>query len=146
MAEYKILEANTPELKKKLFAIRQEVFVVEQAVDPDEEFDEFEDTSTHFVVLDANDHPIGSARWRETKKGIKLERFAVKATRRGDGIGGTLVQAVLDSIEKTKGSGNLLYMHAQLKAIPLYERFGFHKKGELFEECNILHYTMEKIN
>ncbi len=146
MTNYKILEANTPELKKKLFAIRQEVFVVEQEVDPDEEFDEFEDISTHFVALDANDDPIGSARWRETKNGIKLERFAVKATRRGDGIGGALVQAVLDNIEKSKGKGNLLYMHAQLKAIPLYERFGFQKKGEQFEECNIQHYSMEKIN
>lgn len=146
MNDFTIMEADSEELKKKLFAIRQEVFVVEQEVAPEEEFDEFEDISTHFVVLDNDGNPIGAARWRNTEKGIKLERFAVKKTWRGKGVGASLVQMVLESIQEKRGTGNYLYMHAQLPAIPLYEKFGFETKGEMFEECNIQHYTMSKIN
>ena len=146
MTDFRVVEVQTEEQKEKLFAIRREVFVIEQEVAADEEFDEFEDSSVHFVALDAEQNPIGSARWRDTEKGSKMERFAVKKTWRRKGVASALVQAVLDDIEKKKGTGNYLYMHAQLDAVPLYEKFGFEKKGEIFEECNILHYTMFKIN
>jgi len=146
MSDFKVVKADTPELKKKLFAIRTEVFVVEQEVDAAEEFDEFEDSSVHLVALDSVGEPIGSARWRVTEKGCKLERFAVKKTWRRRGVASALVQAVLDDIKVTKGTANYLYMHAQLDAMPLYEKFGFQKKGEMFLECNIQHYTMYMVN
>lgn len=146
MSEFQVVKADLAELKEKLFSIRTEVFVVEQAVDASEEFDEFEDTSVHFVALDHGGAPIGSARWRVTDKGCKLERFAVKKSWRRKGVASTLVQAVLDDIVATKGTGNYLYMHAQLDAMPLYQKFGFQKKGEMFTECNIQHYTMYLVN
>ncbi|MEQ9006871.1 MAG: GNAT family N-acetyltransferase, partial [Ekhidna sp.] len=80
---YRVTLVTTDELKKKAFEIREEVFVVEQQVSREEEFDEFEDESYHFVALDENDDPIGSARWRYTEKGIKLERFTAKKEWRG---------------------------------------------------------------
>ncbi len=141
-----VLPADTDELKEKAFEIRREVFVVEQQVTPAEEFDAFEATSKHFVALNADGRPVGAARWRNTDDGIKLERFAVKKTLRGGGLGARLVQAVLDDIRKHSGSGHRLYLHAQIKAVSLYARFGFQKIGEQFEECDILHYKMEKIN
>lgn len=144
--DYQVILAETDELKQKAFNIREEVFVVEQRVPSEEEFDEYEATSRHMLVLDKQDHPIGASRWRKTNKGIKLERFVVKSSARGQGIGQALVQATLDDITATAGTGNYLYMHAQLPAITLYERFGFKKKGEQFLECDILHYLMEKIN
>lgn len=128
-----------------MFALREEVFVVEQEVDRDEEFDEYEDSSNHFVAMDIDGNAIGASRWRVTKKGIKLERFAVKKEWRSKGVGSALVKATLDDIMAEKGSGNKLYMHAQLAAIPLYEKFGFEKVGDMFEECNILHFEMEKL-
>ena len=141
---YEVLRANTEELQGKAFEIRQEVFVVEQKVSKEEEFDEFEGISHHFVALNEDSAPIGAARWRRTDKGIKLERFAVKESWRGKGVGSSLVQAVLDQIGEEAEKGTYLYMHAQLDAMPLYAKFDFEKKGELFEECNILHYTMWK--
>jgi predicted GNAT family N-acyltransferase len=144
--DYVVKRADSPELLEKTFEIRREVFVVEQHVPPEDEFDEFEEASRHFVALDSNQNPIGSARWRATDKGIKLERFTVKKSRRGKGIGAALVQAVLNDISEQKGSGNYLYMHAQLDAMPLYAKFGFEHKGEMFEECNIKHFTMWKRN
>jgi predicted GNAT family N-acyltransferase len=143
--EYKVIPASSDELKKKAFAIREEVFVVEQAVAHEEEFDEFENESHHFVALDSADQPIGSARWRKTEKGIKLERFTVKKTLRGKGLGTAIVQAVLDDLKEKTDSGTYLYMHAQLDAVPLYAKFNFQKKGDQFDECGIMHYLMYKI-
>jgi predicted GNAT family N-acyltransferase len=143
---YTVVLADSDELKKKAFAIREEVFVHEQKVDPEDEFDEYEQISRHFVVLDEQGKGIGASRWRKTEKGIKLERFAVKASERGHGIGQALVQATLDDILSQCGTGNYLYMHSQLDAVTLYERFGFRKKGGQFEECSILHYLMEHVN
>lgn len=140
--EYRVILANSKELKEKAFAIREEVFVVEQEVPSDEEFDEFEDESQHFVALDANDDPIGSARWRRTYKGIKLERFTVKKSFRGKGLGTAIVQAVMDDLKEKADPDTFLYMHSQLDAVPLYAKFDFEKKGDQFDECGIMHYLM----
>ena len=142
--EYRVIPANSKELKEKAFAIREEVFVVEQQVAHEEEFDEFEDESQHFVALDENENPIGSARWRRTEKGIKLERFTVKQELRGKGLGTAIVQAVLDYLKEKAAPGTFLYMHSQLDAVPLYAKFGFQKKGDQFDECGIMHYLMWK--
>lgn len=129
---------------KEAFAIREEVFVIEQEVAPEEEYDEFEETSRHFLST-VDDRPAGTARWRFTDKGIKLERFAVRKAFRGQGVGASLVQAVLDDIAKANGSsGKLLYLHAQLDAMPLYAKFGFEKVGDMFIECDIKHFKMQR--
>lgn len=140
----RVLKAETEAQKKKAFSIREEVFVVEQQVEASDEFDEYEEESHHFVALDEHDEPIGSARWRFTEKGIKLERFTVKKVLRGQGLGAEIVQAVLEDISKHAKPGTFLYMHSQLAAVPLYAKFGFQKKGDQFDECGIMHYLMWK--
>lgn len=139
---YRVVKATDEALRKKAFQIREEVFVVEQEVTAEEEFDEFEDESHHFVALDENNQPVGSARWRHTDKGIKLERFTAKKTMRGKGLGSAIVKAVLDDIATHAEPGTYLYMHAQLPAVPLYLKFGFQTKGDQFDECGIMHYLM----
>jgi len=125
--------------------IREEVFVQEQHVPAEEEYDEFEDTSRHFLAMVGPD-PAGTARWRLTQKGVKLERFAVLSQYRGTGVGSALVKTILDDIHVTEGTqGRLLYMHAQLTAMPLYAKFGFQPVGEMFEECDIQHYEMQRL-
>lgn len=127
------------------FAIRQKVFVEEQNVPREEEYDEYEKSSVHFLALNEEGQACGTARWRFTEKGIKLERFAVLKECRGAGVGSALVAAVLADIDKQpEAAGKTLYLHGQLTAVPLYEKFGFEKKGEQFEECDILHYLMVK--
>ncbi|MEM9328265.1 MAG: GNAT family N-acetyltransferase [Bacteroidota bacterium] len=129
---------------RKALGLREEVFVEEQKVDREEEFDEFEEESRHFVALDESGEAVGVARWRHTNSGIKLERFAVRHDWRGKGVGTVLVGSVLEDIERTVKSTARLYLHAQLDAVPLYSKFGFHKKGEQFLECDIWHYEMER--
>lgn len=128
---------------KAAFWIREQVFVLEQEVDPKAEYDEFESISKHFLAY-FEGKPAGTARWRITPNGVKLERFAVLADFRGKGVGHALVAAVLKDIgENPDTDSKTKYLHAQLTAIPLYSKFGFEKVGELFEECNIWHYQMQ---
>lgn len=123
--------------------IRELVFVIEQGVDPAAEYDEFEKESHHFLAK-MDGKPVGTARWRFTKNGVKMERFAVLEEARGKGVGQALVAAVLEDLKSTpEAEGKTKYLHAQLTAMPLYSKFGFEKKGDLFEECNIQHYKME---
>jgi len=139
MPEHKKIQVNKvsdPADLEKVFAIRRQVFVVEQDCPPELEW-EFEDESTHFLAT-VNGEPAGASRWRKTDKGYKLERFAVLSQFRG-GVGKALVQAVLDDLPV---DATYVYMHAQLPAVTLYEKFGFEKTGPEFEEAGIRHYKM----
>jgi predicted GNAT family N-acyltransferase len=121
------------------FAIRQKVFVEEQQVDPQLEYDEFEKDSRHFLAT--VDHlPAGTARWRKTEDGIKLERFAVFPEFRNQGVGSALLIHVLKDVGRPEGK--LIYLHAQNQVIPFYEKHGFEISGGEFEEAGILHHKM----
>ncbi len=138
---YKIQHPHEKELAQK---IRYDVFVIGQHVPEEEEIDQFEEESYHFLAL-ADEIPCGTARWRFTENGIKLERFAVLEKYRGLGIGSSLVSVVLKDIANHPDSrGKMLYLHAQLEAMRLYSKHGFKKVGELFQECDIDHYKMIK--
>lgn len=124
------------------FAIRREVFVDEQNVPADDEYDEFETISRHFLAC-VNNQPVGTARWRRTANGIKLERFAVRADFRGSGVGKALVKTVLDDVfAQGEAPTGDVYLNAQLSAIPLYAGFGFVAVGPEFDECKIMHRKM----
>jgi len=122
-----------------VFAIRREVFVVEQNCPPEMEW-EFEDESTHFLAK-VNSEPAGASRWRKTDKGYKLERFAVLQKFRGFGVGRELVKTVLADLPT---DATYVYLHAQIQAVSLHKKFGFEKVGPEFEEAGIRHYKMVK--
>ena len=118
------------------------MFVEEQHVPEDEEYDNFEKTARHFLAFFAK-APCGTARWRFTENGIKLERFAVLKEFRGKGVGTQLVEKILEDVRQHPQFKNQsIYLNAQLDAMPLYEKSGFKKVGEMFLECDIKHYKM----
>lgn len=119
------------------FNIRRRVFVVEQRVDEREEY-EHEDISVHFIAMIDNEY-AGTARWRKTENGVKLERFAVLDKFRSSGVGSALLQAVVADIPLEH---TYLYLHAQLTAMGLYAKYGFKETGPMFEEAGIQHYKM----
>lgn len=128
---------------EKAFAIRKEVFVKEQNVPAQEEYDNHENESKHFLAL-CNGEPCGTARWRFTEKGIKLERFAVLTPYRKQKVGKAIVEKVLQDIKNDSNSaGKMIYLHAQVQVVGFYEKFGFEKFGEKFQECEIWHYAMK---
>ena len=55
------------------------------------------------------------------------------------GVGQALVQAVLDDLP---AEADYVYLHGQIQACALYEKFGFEKEGEEFDEVGIQHYKM----
>lgn len=120
------------------FSIRQKVFVDEQKVSREEEYDSHEDESTHFLIY-KDEIPIGTARWRFTDKGIKLERFAILPDFRKLGAGNALVNFVLADV---KEKSDYIYLNSQVSAMNLYAKCGFQAEGELFYEANIPHYKM----
>jgi len=124
---------------KTAFAIRQRVFVEEQAVDPEIEYDEYEKVSHHFLA-NVDGLPAGTARWRKTGNGIKMERFAVLQEFRGTGVGTALMLHLLRDIGAPEG--RVIYLHAQNQVIPFYEKHNFQVSGGEFEEANILHHKM----
>ncbi len=117
-----VREIKTEADMLKAFEIRRLVFVIEQQVDPKEEYDEYEIACTHFLAI-KDGIPCGTARIRKTENGFKLERFAVLKNYRGYGY---------------------VYMHAQEHALGFYAKFGFEPKGERFYECEMPHFTMFK--
>lgn len=137
MAKVSVHKIESEADLQKAFAIRIKVFVDEQGVDKSLEY-EFEDESTHFLAT-VEEEPAGTARWRKTEKGTKLERFAVLKEYRGSGIGEALVETILKDIQPTNGT---IYLNAQTQVVDFYSRYGFTKEGEEFEEAGIMHYTM----
>ncbi len=121
-----------------IFDIRTRVFVEEQQVDRSEEFDGYESGSLHYLgSLDGK--PAGTARWRFTEKGIKLERFAVLQEFRKKGVAAAVLKQVLADVIPFK---KRIYLNAQVTAIGFYERYGFKKEGPMFVEANIDHFVM----
>ena len=124
------------------FTIREKVFVEGQGVPATLENDIHDRTDArHYLARAADGTPAGAARWRETEHGVKLERFAVLEGFRNQEIGAALLHAVLADVAAELPDA-AVYLNAQLRAVPFYERHGFRKEGEVFEEANIKHYRM----
>jgi predicted GNAT family N-acyltransferase len=128
---------DRPDLAAQGNAIRRKVFIDEQQVDPVLEY-EYEEEAVHYLVID-NGLTVATARWRDTGKGIKLERFATLREMRGKGYGALILKRVLGDVEPL---GKKIYLHAQISALDFYEKYGFVKEGEMFVEADIEHYMM----
>lgn len=139
----RVKKIETDQELQEAFKIREIVFIDEQECPPEEEFDGLDEESIHFIAYITGE-PVGTSRYRTTDKGVKLERFAVLKEHRGKGVGKRLVQTAIVQIAATFEAGTLLYMHAQLDAMPLYARCGFEKVGDKFVEAGIEHFLMKK--
>lgn len=129
---------KTKQLLDEAHRIRKQVFVIEQKCPEDIEW-EYEDESHHYIALH-DGLPVGTARWRETDKGIKFERFAVLEQYRNKEVGKALLTTLLSD---TEIFNRKRYLHAQIEAKNFYLKNGFAAKGEHFWEAGIEHVTME---
>ncbi|MEQ9440172.1 MAG: GNAT family N-acetyltransferase [Cyclobacteriaceae bacterium] len=142
-----VRKATTEQDRQHAFQVRNVVFVQEQQVASEDEYDVYDETASHFIAYDNHQQACGTARWRKTHKGIKLERFAVLKSHRAQGVGAALLTAVLRDVQDAWGERiphPHIYLHAQTPAVPFYEKFGFQKEGKEFEECDIKHFLMRK--
>lgn len=133
----KVVKVSEEADLEKVFDIRRVVFVEEQNCPPELEW-ENEDISIHFLAKYDN-KAAGACRWRKTEKGYKLERFAVLQEFRGKGIASEMIKNVLQDLPS---DANYIYLHAQVSAMPLYQKMGFIAEGPQFEEAGIQHFKM----
>jgi len=117
--------------------IRHQVFIVEQNVPQLVEINQFEE-SARYLLATLDGQFVGTARWRKTTKGIKLERFAVLQEKRTYGVGRALVEFMLEQIKNEA----VVYLHAQDHVISFYKKFGFQPVGDYFYEGGISHQEM----
>ncbi len=122
--------------RDELSAIRRIVFIDEQKVPEDMEWDEHDEASTHFIAT-LGDNIIATAR---LKPDGQIGRMAVLTEYRNKGIGSKLLQYVLQSVNPLKIKH--VYLHAQVSAIPFYEKHGFITLGDEFLEADIPHREM----
>lgn len=132
-----VLNAAWDKRSPELRAIRQAVFVDEQSVSEEEEFDGQDEHCLHFLAVNQAGVALGCARLQANGK---VERMAVLENSRHLGIGRKLLTSVIESA--TTGGLTDLYLHAQLQAEPFYRRMGFLPQGETFVEANIDHVRM----
>jgi len=121
-----------------LLSIRHTVFVEEQGVPVEEERDEHDADSIHFLARDASGHPIGTARLLDSGR---IGRVAVLREWRGRGLGRALMESVIAEAHRRRMTRP--HLHAQVQTISFYESLGFVVCGEEFEEAGILHREME---
>ena len=123
--------------KELVLSIRKDVFIRGLNIPEYLEIDKNEDMATYVLAYVKNE-PVGTARWRKTKKGIKLERFAVLEKYRSNGIGTKMTKFILKNLKENQ----LIYLYAQDSAIKFYEKLGFKSIGNLFKEVGINHQEM----
>lgn len=123
-------------LGPSLEALRREVFIVEQGVPEELEWDEYDAVSVHALAL-IDGEAVGCGRLLPDGH---IGRMAVRKAFRRQGVG----RALLDSLVTTAiGRGlSLLQLHAQIHAQGFYAQAGFVGEGDEFEEAGIPHRRM----
>lgn len=139
VAEIRVSLAETPADLFDLMRVRAEVFVIEQKVPITIELDEFDGRAVHAVAR-AGTELIGTARLVVTGASGKIGRMAVRKPYRGRGAGRKLVQFLV-GLARSRGLAHVA-LHAQVQAVPFYEKMGFKASGTEFYEAGIPHRSM----
>jgi predicted GNAT family N-acyltransferase len=123
------------------FALRREVFVIEQQIPEAEEFDADDLIATHVVAITAG-NVVGTLRIIWTSEHVKIGRVVVAQLWRGKGISTTLLRHAMD-LAREKGETRF-YLTAQHDKLGVYEKLGFVAFGEPFDDgSGILHLKMK---
>ncbi|MFD4790571.1 GNAT family N-acetyltransferase [Streptomyces sp. NPDC058459] len=151
-APYTVRVAADPAEREACFAVRQDVFVAEQGVPQDIEYDAFDATAVHLLAIGEDGVPLGTGRllYGEAAAGKtgqdasvgSLGRLAVTRRARGLGVGAALVRAVEDAGRDLGLTA--VDLHAQTQALGFYERLGYTAYGPEFQDAGIAHRAMRR--
>lgn len=123
--------------------VRKEVFLKEQHVPIDEEYDLLDKTAIQFIVYDG-EKAVGAARFRIVDGKGKVERVCVLKEYRSLGVGKLMMENIeayaLNNSDVTK-----LVLSAQLTALAFYKKLGYVAYGDIYLDANIEHKSMYKI-
>ena len=121
-------------------ALRREVFVHEQHVPPEDEFDSYDLTATHVVALD-DGNVVGCLRIIFLPEHVKFGRVVVAASARGKGIASRMMTFAM-AHASARGETRF-YLTAQTDKLALYEKLGFTAYGEEFQDGGMPHLAMK---
>ncbi|MFF0850276.1 GNAT family N-acetyltransferase [Streptomyces sp. NPDC003388] len=152
-APYTVRVAEDPADREACFAVRKEVFVVEQGVPQDIEYDAYDAVAVHVLAVREDGVPLGTGRLlygdaAAAKTGGdasvgSLGRLAVARQARGLGVGAALVRAV-EEAARARGLA-AVDLHAQTHALGFYERLGYEAYGPEFPDAGIAHRAMRRV-
>lgn len=129
---------------QKAFHIRKEVFVTEQGVPLEDEFDAYDnlDGQCEHILVNYEEQPVGTARLRFVEGVGKLERICILKPYRNYGLGKIIIQK-LEEIAAEKGSSRVK-LHGQTQAEGFYQKLGYQTSSDVFMEDGIPHVLMVK--
>ncbi|MFE0834530.1 GNAT family N-acetyltransferase [Streptomyces sp. NPDC058830] len=149
---YGIRVAEDPADLEMCFAVRKEVFVAEQQVLEDIEYDAYDAVAVHVLAVRADGVPLGTGRLLHGEAAAaktggeaavgSLGRLAVTRDARGLGVGAALVRAV-EEAARARGL-TAVDLHAQTHALGFYERLGYEAYGPEFPDAGIPHRAMRR--
>jgi len=125
--------------QKEVKSIRNKVFVEEQGVPPELEWDGLDEHSYHVLALAPDGTPIGTGRLLQDGQ---IGRVAVLQEWRGKGVGRALLDLLL--VIANKMGNEEVKLHAQTRVLGFYKKRGFIKHGKEFMEAGIPHFAMKR--
>lgn len=150
---YAVRIAEDPADREACFAVRKEVFVGEQGVPEDIEYDAYDAVAVHVLAVREDGVPLGTGRLLSGEAAAgktggdasvgSLGRLAVTREARGLGVGAALVRAV-EEAARARGL-TAVDLHAQTHALGFYERLGYVAYGPEFPDAGIPHRAMRRV-
>lgn len=140
MNDFNIISGTWKELANDAERIRREVFIQEQNIAEQDEWDAQDQISQHFVVYIielGKAHAIATARLLPNNS---IGRVAVLKSHRGQGIGRLLMLKIIDQAKIEQRT--FLKLSAQVHAIAFYQSLGFGVQGTEYLDCGIPHVDM----
>jgi predicted GNAT family N-acyltransferase len=137
VSTYTVRAASWHEDINALRKIREAVFIREQGVPPELEWDEFDMNCIHVLASDSAANPVGTGR---LLRDGSIGRMAVLREYRGKGVGKALMHFLLR--EAANRRIQQVTLNAQAHAIEFYKKFGFQVTGEMFLDAGIPHVRM----
>ncbi|MFW2036045.1 GNAT family N-acetyltransferase [Acinetobacter junii] len=136
---FRVQSGHWDKLEQDAKFIRKQVFIIEQNIPEEEEWDDQDMISDHFVVYD-QDQPIATARLLQNNS---VGRVAVLKTYRGQGIGRMIMLEIIRQAHQQDRT--FLQLSSQVHAISFYEKLGFSIQGDAYDECGIPHIKMQLV-
>ena len=138
---YTIISTDWQRDKASLSDIREQVFIQEQQVPVADEWDNHDETATHFLVRNQKGKAIACARLLLEKNSFHIGRVAVLKEYRQQHIGRKLMHYMLNWCKNTHPEFSI-YLHAQTHRINFYQHMGFVSRGDIFMDAGIPHIEM----
>ena len=142
MNQIEIEQVTYQQAQSQIDFIRTQVFQIEQQISAELEFDGLDSDAIQLLAC-WNQEAVGTARIRTIDQDkLKIERLAVLASARGNGIATKLMEYAVQLCENR--GDRIIIVHAQAYIKQLYLNLGFQIAGEPFSEAGIPHLKMIK--